>query len=327
MNLEFVRPLPINSHPVMTQKYIVPTPSIGALYARISKCIKLRVPGSIIYAMTRFGKTYAARYVSILLSQDFPGIVSFTFGCVKKKIPSESAFFTILLEAVDHDRPDSGTTPQKRIRLINKLLDLLIASKQNLLVVFADEAQKLQMEEYEWLREVHDQLEKKGYRMITFLIGQPQLKNQKSALKEARQTQIVGRFMIDDIEFHGVCSVEDAASCLLGYDTACFPSESEWTFTRFFLPEAWSRGIRLQDQASALWAEFQNVHDEGGFRTPLEIPMTYFARSVEIALTDISKDSVDFEFTPLIWKRAVEESKFAAAEEELLLNMSADDAS
>lgn len=324
MSLDFYRPIPLETHPVCIQKYIVPTPSINELYSRVKKCIKLRVPGAIVYAMTRFGKTYAARYVAICLKADFPNIVTVTFSCHKKKTPSEASFFSNLLRAVGHEKAETGVAYQKRIRLLNKLIELLVASKQNVLVIFADEAQKLEIEEYEWLREVHDDLESRGFRMITFLIGQPQLKNQKTALKQARQTQIVGRFMIEDIEFHGVRTVQDAASCLLGYDTACYPADSDWTFTRFFLPQAWARGVRLAGQAKPLWQEFESAHSDGGFRTDLEVPMTYFARSVEIALTEIGQDSADFAFTPALWKKAVTNSHFAMAEEELLLDIGPD---
>jgi hypothetical protein len=324
MSIDFYRPVPLETHPVLIQKYIVPTPSINELYSRVKKCIKLRVPGAIVYAMTRYGKTYAARYVATSLRMDFPRIVTLTFSCHKKKTPSEASFFSNLLRAVGHEKAESGMAYQKRIRLLNKLLELLVTSKQNVLVVFADEAQKLQIEEYEWLREVHDDLETRGYRMITFLIGQPQLKNQKTALKEARQTQIVGRFMIDDIEFHGVCSVEDAASCLLGYDTACYPTDSDWSFTRFFLPHAWANGVRLAGEAQSLWQQFEDAHAEGGFRTALEVPMTYFVRSVEIALTEIGQDGADFVFTPALWKQAVADSRFSMAEEELLLDIEPD---
>lgn len=324
MTLKFIRPIPIETHPVSKQNYIVSTPSINELYRRVKKCIKLRVPGAIVYAMTRFGKTYAARYVALSLKTDFPRLVTMTFSCHKKKTPSESSFFTNLLSAIGHENAESGLAYQKRIRLRNKLIELLEASKQNILVVFVDEAQKLQLEEYEWLREVHDELEERGFRMITFLIGQPQLKNQKTAMKEARHTHIVGRFMIDDIEFRGVCSAEEAASCLQGYDTACFPTDSDWTYTRFFLPQAWEKGVRLVDQAACLWQQFKDAHEEAGFRTPVEVPMTYFARSVEIALTELCNDTIDFEFTQVLWHQAVIESRFAASEEELLLNIKPD---
>jgi type II secretory pathway predicted ATPase ExeA len=321
MAASVLRPVPWETHPVTMQKYIVATHSIERLYVRVKKCIKLRVPGSIVYARTRYGKTYATRYVAAALKADFPNIVTFTFSCHKRKVPSESAFFTNLLYAIGHKECEKGTAPQKRIRLVNKLIEQLVNSKQNILVVFADEAQKLELEDYEWLREVHDELERRGYRMITFLVGQPQLKNRKTSLKEARQTQIVGRFMIDDIEFLGVCSAAEAASCLEGYDTACYPTGSEWTFTRYFLPEAWANGLRLVPQAAVLWQAFEDAHAEGGFRMDLEVPMTYFVRAVEIALTDLCKDSKTFEFTPGLWKQAVEESRFSMAEEELLLDM------
>lgn len=320
MQSEFIRPVAIDTHPLVLQKYIVPTPSIDSLYLNIKRCLKLRVPGAIIYAMTRWGKTYAARYVALMLKADFPRLVVFTFDCHSRSRPSESAFFTNLLRAVGHEKAEGGMASSKRVRLINKLLEMLQASRQNMLVVFADEAQKLEIEEYEWLREVHDELERNGYRMVTFLIGQPQLKNVKSALKESRQTQIVGRFMIDDIEFHGVRTAEEAASCLLGYDTACYPNE-KWPFTRFFLPQAWSQGLRLVNEAAVLWYEFDDAHNSAGFRTHLEVPMTYFARAVEIAILEMGEDSADFKFTPAMWKQAVIDSRFSAAEEELLLNI------
>ncbi|MGH8856828.1 MAG: AAA family ATPase [Polaromonas sp.] len=323
MPSEYIRPVAFDTHPLVMGKYIVPTPSIEDLYSNIRRCLKLRVPGAIVYAMTRWGKTYAARYVALMLKTDFPRMVTFTFDCHKKSRPSESAFFTSLLQAVGHEKSEGGSASSKRTRLINKLLEMLQASRQNMLLAFGDEAQKLELEQYEWLREVHDQLERNGYRMVTFLIGQPQLKNVKSALKKMRQTQIVGRFMIDDIEFHGVRSAEEAASCLQGYDQACYPND-DWPFTRFFLPHAWSGGLRMVSEAAQLWQAFDDAHQNAGFRTPLEIPMTYFARAVEIMLLNLADDSATFQFSPAMWKQAIEDSRFAAAEEELLLNIEPD---
>ncbi|WP_421955291.1 ATP-binding protein [Polaromonas sp.] len=323
LNPEFPRPVALDTHPIILQRYIVPTPSIEELYLSIRQCLKLRVPGAIIYAMTRWGKTYASRFVTVALREDFPHLVIIAFDCHKKKIPSESAFFSNLLRAIGHEKAETGSSYVKRVRLLNKLMEMLQASKQNVLVVFADEAQKLEIEDYEWLREVHDELERSGFRMVTFLIGQPQLKNVKTAMKAARQTQIVGRFMIDDIEFHGVRSAEEGASCLLGYDTACYPND-DWPFTRFFFPQAWATGLRLVEEGATLWQHFQEAHDDAGFRMELEVPMTYFARTVEIAITELGKDHPDFRFTPEIWRQAVKASRFSAAEEELLLNIEPD---
>jgi hypothetical protein len=317
------RPIPMELHPLNRQAYIVPTPSIDMLHKQIKICIRQKVPGAIVYAMTRYGKTLAVRYIAAMLKLDFPGVLTMTFGCEFKKVPSESAFFTNLLEAINHENPDTGTAKKKRSRLYNKLMELISESGQNTLIVFADEAQKLQVEEYEWLREIHDKLEMNGCRMITFLIGQPQLKNQKSALKAARQTQIVGRFMIDEIEFHGVLSAADLATCLRGYDTSIYPIDSDWTFTQFFLPQAWYSGLRLSNHAHEIWNEFERIHEEGGYPTALEVPMTYLARTIEIILTDLCVDSLELKITPNLIKEAIKRSRFAASEDELLIKMDA----
>jgi hypothetical protein len=320
-NLAFDRPIPIASHPASLQSYVLATPSIDEAYQHIKRCIRTRIPGSIIYAITRYGKTYFIRYAQIMVATDFPGIVAISLGCVLRKKPSESAFFSLLLEAVGHPKPTTGTIMDRRSRLINKLLDMLSKSGQRRLVLFADEAQKLEQEEYEWLWEVHDALERRGFRMTTFLVGQPKLVNRKNALKLSGESQIVARFMIEESQFHGLRSKDDVQRCMKGYDTSLFPQGSDWSFTRFFLPKAWSRGYRLETAAPDLWQTFRSVHDSLELPSgDMEIPMTYFARSVEYLLTEVAPEVDDFEFkfTEEHWVQAVDYVKFATAQEELL---------
>lgn len=52
-------------------------------------------------------------------------------------------FFGMLLEAAQHERPDSGTVLQRRLRLYHKLTDLVEWAAGNKLIVFVDEAQRL----------------------------------------------------------------------------------------------------------------------------------------------------------------------------------------
>lgn len=93
MAITYKRPVEFDHHPVVEQKYIVPTPSIEAMYLRVKKLIRLRTPGGIIFAHPRFGKTYGVRYVMSVLKADYPRAVMLTFGCQKKKTRSEDAFF------------------------------------------------------------------------------------------------------------------------------------------------------------------------------------------------------------------------------------------
>lgn len=317
-----VRPIDIDQHPLVEQKYIVPTPSIDEFYDKVKRLVRLRIPGAIVHAYPRFGKTYSIRYVIRVLREDFPGIIILSFGCHKKKTPSEDAFFANLLRAATHKSPESGTVDRKRSRLTDRIKELVDKTRYNLVIAFADEAQRLDIIEYEWLRDVHDELERAGIRMITFLVGQPQLLNQKTAFREGRQTQIISRFMIDEMRFRGVLSPEDLAACLAGYDTACFPQDSDWTYTRFFFPLAYDDGLRLVDQARALWDAFERAHADARFEDALEIPMQYLSRAVEIAfLEHVEHDSPGFRFTETIWDAAVKDSNYVPAYEELRLQL------
>jgi hypothetical protein len=248
---------------------------------------------------------------------EFPKSVFISFGCEKKKTPSEDAFFTNLLIGAGHKHL-GGTNPRKRFRLIERIREMVDGSGYNWVVFFADEAQRLDVIEYEWLRDVHDALERKGIRMLTLSVGQPQLLNVKSALRHSGQTQIVLRFMITEMRFDGLRSADDFATCLQAYDEAEYPLGSNWTYTRFFFPMAWSGGLRLVDQAGHLWAAFHRAHRLAGFQFEMEVPMQYFAYAVEIAFSEnMHQDSQAFVFGPEIWDDAVLEASYVAAQEEL----------
>ena len=326
MSLDVRRPIPPDRHPLTLLKYIVGTPSIDGAYTEVKRVIRHRVPGAMLIGNSRFGKTYAARWIARMMKEDYPKIVTVTFGCERKKRPVESAFFENILEASEHDEIYSGTTGAKRGRLINFLTEKVTRSGQNLMVFFIDEAQRLDSIEYEWLWDIHDKLERRGIRMITFLVGQQKLLNQKSALKEQGDHQIVNRLMVDELRFHGVRSAEEVASCLAGYDESCFPVDSDWTYTRFFLPRAYEDGLRLAKDAHLVWDAFVNAHESAGFRFAIDIPMAYFSRAVEIALMDYSEhDKTGFRFNTAIWEKVVENSKYVAATEEARINPDADE--
>ena len=68
-------------------------------------------------------------------------------------------------------------------------------------MLFCDEAQRLSKHALEWLRDVHDQLAQQGVRLVTFLVGQPQLTEHKAQYQLAGDEQIVARFMIEQLNF------------------------------------------------------------------------------------------------------------------------------
>jgi len=117
--------------------------------------------------------------------------------------------------------------------------------------------------------------------------------------------------MVDELAFYGTRNAQDAATCLHGYDQTAYPEGSQWSFTRFYVPQAFEAGYRLTKDADALWRAFETAHHKANLPGQLEIPMESFARAVEIVLKD-SELRDDRGYTPevVLWDHAVRHSAY-----------------
>jgi hypothetical protein len=85
--------------------------------------------------------------------------------------------------------------------------------------------------------------------------------------------QIVGRFMAVAYEFRGIRSIGDLRQTLDWYDSYSeFPIGSEWSYLRFFVPNAFAAGWRLSRAAGQIWNVASRLAGDGDGRD-LEIPM------------------------------------------------------
>jgi hypothetical protein len=163
-------------------------------------------------------------------------------------------------------------------------------------------SQRYNENEYEWLRDVHDALDRQQIKLFTFLVGQQELLAQKTALQVAGKTQIVARLMVEELAFYGIRNAEDVAACLNGYDQTAYPEGSPWSFTRFYIPHAFDAGYRLVGDAGALWQVFEAAHA----RQPRN-PMESITRAVEIVLKESElKDAPGYCPDAALWTHAVQ---------------------
>ena len=116
-------------------------------------------------------------------------------------------------------------------------------------------------------------LDRQQIKLFTFLVGQEELLAQKTALQIAGKTQIVARLMVNELAFSGIRNAQDVATCLNGYDQTAYPEGTPWSFTRFYVPEAFDAGYRLVSDAGLLWQTFEAAHHKASLPGGLEIPM------------------------------------------------------
>lgn len=310
------RPLAKGRHPLSTRTYRVATAAIEACWLLVSKCLQYRIPGALVYGESRLGKTYAIEYLRMLIHRELPGVPTFHVQAEHKVGRSEGAFFSSLLRAVRHPEPDLARNSRKRKALHDRLLAVAESQNSSTVVFFCDEAQRYSLHEYEWLRDVHDELAQSGVRLTTFLVGQERLCEQRARFQESGDTQIVKRFMVETLRFRGVRSAVDAATCLKSYDEHEYPPGSGWSFTRYYYPYAFEAGLRLESGAHLLWNAFALAHQHAALAGEVEIPMEYFSRAVEAILLDgLLHDAVDFDLDEKRWTAVVQHCGYVASEQ------------
>lgn len=206
MTEDILRPRSIDEHPLKRRIYRVPTPSIKALISLVDECLFMFIGGALIHGRPRIGKTCAIDFVMTDLQRREPKLSLYKMRCMRPMAPSENSFFAELLSTVRHPAEPAAPKASLRARLVHKLRQVTDSRGDNKVVLFIDEAQHLREIEYEWLRDLHDDLEINDVRLFTFLLGQHQLLAQKAALQAQDKEQIVARFMIEELPFKGIAS-------------------------------------------------------------------------------------------------------------------------
>jgi len=305
-----------NDHPLLRRNYRVATTAIESFVDLVERCLRVLMPGALIYARPRMGKTHAIDYVCLHLARVRPQVLTIRMSCEHHRTDFEGPFFSSLLIAAGASGDVlKRTITVKRQELIRRLRERLAARSGHIVVLFCDEAQRQSRNAYEWLRDVHDQLAYHGIRLITFLIGQPKLLAQKSGFQMSGDEQIVARFMIEQMQFHGIRDASEAATCLAGYDKTQYPEGSGPTFTGFFLPKSFSAGLRLEQSGADLWNAFVRAHAHAQLPGPPEIQLDYFTRAVESLLGQGSRfDDPALKLNESYWTQAVEESGYVSAQ-------------
>ena len=277
-------------HPIESTRYIISTPQVAEMCSQAVHWIRLRVPGAIVYAPPRHGKSRGLEILRSELIEAFPGMPIVLLPAWDYTAPREKPFLSDLLTASGHALNRSGTAEEMRERLVNLLGEEGTQNGQGRVLLIIDEGQNLHPKHYNWLTGIHNLLILQEVNLIVLLVGQQELLAQRRAFVKAEKKQIVGRFMIHDLEFHGVRSVTDLREILQVYDDHTeYPAGSGWSFTRYYAAQPFHCGWRLARLSEEFWNAFRAVHDAfPEAASHREVPMQYFCRTVEHFLIHLS---------------------------------------
>lgn len=247
-----------------------------------------RLPGMIVYGRPRLGKTSAIKFaienLPAYMAAPLPILIA---NSNAYKVPSEEKFFVDLLQDFNFPFTAKRKPSDLRNQIVNLLMEKAEKSRLRRIILIMDEAQRLTEFHYDWLMDIYNQLDREKISMSVICVGHEQLLSRRTHFLENKHSQIIGRFMTHEHRFFGLTSLEEIKRVLRCYDSpdiSSYPENSGWSYTRYFFPEGFDRGHRFENDAGTIYHHFMALRREHGVSSDLEIPMEYFAFSVEYAL-------------------------------------------
>lgn len=265
--------------------FVIPTKGIIETESKIRTWITIGACGGIVYGRPRIGKTRCIYHLHNTLSSEESGSIPVIVWNITDHADTEKNFYATFLMAMRIGFPKRDTALFLKERVINELIIRAAETPYRRVILLIDEAWKLYEKDFAWLMDLYNNLLAMDIQLLTFMFGTRELKELKSSLKQCGKDQIVGRFMINEIQYTGMRSEKELSFCLASMDklhvVAGGYENLEETLLDFYFPHA--DGKRFYDLAEDYFNAFITVRDSHGVRAG-DIPMKYFIDSFVICL-------------------------------------------
>jgi hypothetical protein len=271
------------SHPVVRGQYAILTAPMLKTFDIVAEWIRNRASGGYLYGYSRYGKSWFIRFwLSVLIDEAFgSSIPVFLLQFRIHNRFSETLFLEELLGSSGH-----GLVRYRNKREIFERLTRHYATAArncggNQVVLVIDEAQDLQAVHYRHLVSIENELNNLGFLLTVICIGTQEIGYLHNLTISSGSTHISGRYLVRHSRFRGIATINELKKVLENYDVQTeWPEESRTSFTKYFLPEAFDEGFRIQSCADTMWECYEKLglskdkHD-------VEVPMEHVAKAVE----------------------------------------------
>jgi hypothetical protein len=239
-------------HPMFDQDYTIETEATSTFYDVVYDWVLLRKSGLYMHALPRQGKSKAIELLIEKLQANFP-FVCFRSIFAIRGIPTPGQFSIDWLEQWGYNT--NSLKPARATGLLITTIKTHCAlNNGRIFIVFIDEAQLYTINQYRHMHAIWNALRADGYFFITVLVGQPELTKLVGLLGEADLSAVTHRFFVKPLRFDGIKSKEALASFLASYDAELtYPKGSNWSYSRFFVRNAFDGGWRLKSEDDFLW--------------------------------------------------------------------------
>ena len=252
-------------HPFVLGHYHLRTTDISRLCKQLKFWVYASIKGGMIIGEKRVGKSYAIRYIlknlTKIIGRDCYG---FSVRWKITKTFSEKTFWKRMLRATGYDSRLPGDADALETRFYERIDLMTQEVGVPVCVVFIDEAQNISIDEFLYLCHVFNELEEKGIRLYTWLVGQTELEHVKTMLAEMNQKQVIARFMQHTFSMNGVDNAGSLKTLLSQLVKRGIVNDAA--------PEAVEKGFELDSIATTIWSAKGEIDVDHG--RPKKTPWT-----------------------------------------------------
>lgn len=292
-------------HPLFVKNVILPTEPINEMVGAMRRTIMLREQGCCFTATSGFGKSFGLRMAEAQLRKMFPDVPIFLHIIDNQQVPSIRAFFKHFLLNVGI-KDIKGETFDLRVRLVSQLEDVGRNSSMRLVVLLVDEAQEMALQDFRFLKDVGNHLERVDVQLVVIMMGQdPDFEKTIERLKRHRRLDLISRFTLRRLRFRGLQTREDFAKLLGLIDQQIYPIGSNCAWPEYFVRNAWQNGFRMVDQLDELLAALSTVIPGGLEGNGVSARQLFLAvRRYLLVYAELDRQRKDA--PPDIWQRCVD---------------------
>lgn len=94
-------------HPLLRRNYRVATAAIESFVDLVERCLRVLIPGALVYPRPRMGKTHAIDYVCLHLERSRPDVLTVRMSCEHHRTDFEGPVLQCVADRRRRHRPGS----------------------------------------------------------------------------------------------------------------------------------------------------------------------------------------------------------------------------
>jgi hypothetical protein len=289
----------MNLHPMMEDdnRPKVATKPIESLGDAILIALEDGYRGIQILGRSGDGKSYASSYLSTHLQWLKQPAPTCWVSIPRRTNGSDNVFYKVIQGALKLSYHPGSAAIDRLGQIVSRISSDCQRAGSRRFILFIDEAQRLSVDDYDYLANIDDAVGVDGFRLLCVLVNQS---DDAKAFGKKWEARVNG---MPEHTFRGLEGLSEIAHALSRYDTA---EHLGVTFSAFFGPGAYAVGWRLASEASKFVAALNEIRQEAQLAGLSDLPMMIFELAVKRLLVNVAgcKDTFK-EFTQGEIKEAI----------------------